>query len=200
MGPPASGKGTQAELISSKLGYTHISAGDILRLEIRKKTSFGKVIAKWIDRGDLVPDEMVLEMIRKYAKNKKKILFDGIPRSLNQAKIMQKEYKIDKVMWLDIPDKEVIKRISKRRVCECGATYHLITKKPKKSGVCDYCGKRLYQRKDDAPESVKRRLKIFKKTSVPLIKFYKKKKIFHKINGNRQINEVFKDVKKLLST
>ncbi len=165
-----------------------------MRKEIASKSALGKVIANTINKGNLVPDKLVLEITKKAAYGKKRILFDGIPRTLNQAKLIDQEFKIDKVFYLSVPKTVLIKRLANRMMCKCGSTYHLINKKPKKKGICDICGSKLFVREDDKPEVVRKRLEVNKRAIKTILDYYKKKGILIRINGNDTIENVYKNI------
>jgi len=196
LGPPGVGKGTYASRIAPKLNIAHISTGDLFREEIKKKTALGKKAEKYVKKGLLVPDEITTEMLKKRISKpdcKNGFILDGYPRTLNQAKELEKITKIDKVINFHLPRSILIKKISARRVCKnCGKIYNIADIKvgkihmppllPKKEGVCDDCGGELYQRKDDDPKIVKERLIVYEKQTKPLIDYYKNKKILKNIN------------------
>ncbi len=200
LGPPASGKGTQAKMLAERFNLKHISSGDILRAN-----SANPKIRKYLENGSLVPDEIVFDFLKKEMENlegKKGFILDGFPRTIKQAEMLdsflkEKGMEIDRVIYLDVKDGEVIKRVSGRRVCpKCGATFNVYFAPPKIEGVCDRCKGRLIQREDDREEVVKKRLEIFKKETLPLLEYYKGKVIT--INGNRKIFEIFEDICKAL--
>ena len=195
LGPPGSGKGAQAELLGKEYNLKKISVGDILRLEERKKTLLGKKIEKIIDKGDLIPSRLVVKIVKNHIGNKKnRLLFDGFPRDLYEAKSLNKLAEISYIFFISIPAKVTIKRLSNRYECYCGMTYNLLTKKPKHDLTCDICKRKLYRRADDNPAAIKERLRIYKKETLPVIRFYKSKII--KINGVRGINAVFSIIKR----
>lgn len=197
LGKPGSGKGTQAEALEKK--FFHISAGDLIREEIQKGTKKGKKYAKIINKGYLLPDEEVLKLVLKKIKGKRNILFDGYPRTVKQARLLEKsKIKISKVIYLDVPDNIIIKRLSNRLSCKCGAVYHKISNPPKKKNKCDICGSKLYVRDDDRPSVVKKRLYVYNKETRPLINYYKKKKILFKVNGDRDIKKIYQDIARIL--
>ena len=189
LGPPGSGKGTYSTRIASILGIPHISTGDILRENVKNGTELGKVASNYMERGELVPDEIVIGMLKERIKKedcKSGFVLDGFPRTLHQAEELGKITNIDAVINLDVPDEVVVKRLSARRVCErCGAVYNLITLKPKVEGICDKCGGKLVQRKDDKPEVIKERLEVYKKTARSILEFYKGKGKLHNIEITR---------------
>jgi len=206
-GPPGAGKGTQAEKIVKKLGIPHIATGDIFREAVAKQTELGKKAKEFMDKGELVPDEIVVGIVEERLNQpdcEKGFLLDGFPRTLIQAEALDRilnklNKKIDVVINLEVSEEEVVKRLSNRRVCRvCGAIYHLIFNPPKISGKCDKCGGELYQRDDDKEEVVRSRLKVYQKQTQPLIEFYSKKGILKNVDGNKSIDEVAKTIEKIL--
>lgn len=195
LGPPGSGKGTYSSKISTILGIAHISTGDLLREEIKAQTTLGKKAKEYYDRGMLVPDELVMDVLKNRLKKEDAqmgFILDGFPRTEKQAEMLEKMEKIDSVINLVLKDSILIKKISARRVCRgCGNIYNLADIKepginmppllPKKDGVCDKCGGELYQRDDDREEVVKNRLEVYKKQTAPLIKYYKNKALLNDI-------------------
>lgn len=207
LGPPASGKGTQSSLIVEKYGIVHIATGDILRNEIKNKTQLGVLAASYIDGGNLVPDDIIIEIV-KNRLNKKDcengFLLDGFPRTIPQAIALdkyleEKKRPINKVINLEIDESELIDRVIGRRICKtCEASYHLKNNPPKHAGVCDVCGGELYQRKDDNRLSVAVRLNAYKNQTLPLAHYYAEKGVLVNINAFRGIDEIFEDIKKVL--
>lgn len=186
LGPPGGGKGTVAKKLQEDFKIPVISTGEILRGEMAKGTQLGKEVKGIIARGELVPDEIILKLIRKRIEEEdcqKGYIFDGFPRNLEQAKSLDRLYRqmdqdIDQVFYFEIPFEQVIERLSKRRVCrKCGANFNLSFNPPKKENVCDFCGGELYQRVDDKEETIKNRLMVFEKQTLPLKDYYQKKKI-----------------------
>ncbi len=207
MGPPAAGKGTQSELICKKYGIAHISTGDMFRSAIANKTELGLKAQSFISKGQLVPDEVTVGLVRDRLKNpdcKKGFLLDGFPRTIPQADSLENMLKEDKmglssVILLVADDNELIDRISSRRVCpKCGASYNLKSKKPLKDIICDTCGSTLIQRPDDCASSFKVRLDDYHKKTYPLVDYYKGKGLLREVNALQDINDVFKDVQKVL--
>ena len=207
LGPPGAGKGTQAARICQKYSIPHISTGDIFRKHIKEGTEFGKKAQEYMNKGALVPDDLVLEiaearLIEEDCKNG--FLLDGFPRTVYQAEqldkfLRQKNLEIDKVLDIDL-DKEVLKtRLIGRRVCRsCGATYHVINMPPEKEGVCDVCGGELYQRSDDTAATVENRIEVYIAQTRPLVDYYKKVgKIAH-IDGNKGLDDVLSDIVSVL--
>jgi len=196
LGPPTSGKGTQAEMLAKKIGLVSISTGNIFRENIQKKTKLGKIAASFIDKGKLVPDDITNQLIAKTLKKiKRGFILDGYPRNLSQAKALEKIVKIDSVFYIKISDKEAIQRIVGRRVCPaCGRVYHIKVMRPKKKGICDVCGSKLIHREDDRKEVIKKRLKIYHRDTEPVVGFYRKKGLLIEINGEQSIKEVYQDI------
>lgn len=177
LGPPGSGKGTYASRLSPILKIPHISTGDIFRKEIKEQTELGKIVKEIVKSGELVPNDIVVEIVKKRLNQddtKNGFILDGFPRTLKQAEELGRIAKIDVVINLVVPEDIIIKRLSSRRVCKkCGTIFNILTLKPKQEGICDNCGGELYQRKDDMPEVIKDRIKVYEKQTEPLINFYK---------------------------
>lgn len=198
LGPPGSGKGTVSEQLVKDFKFKHISPGEILREEVSKGTSLGKEIAKYMEKGDLVPDQFVVEAVKLEIKGSNHFILDGFPRSVDQAKAI-KDFKIDLVISLDVAEEIVVERLSGRRVCpKCGASFHIKYILPKKSGVCDKCSTKLIQRKDDAPQVIKERFRVYYKNTQPVIDYYKKKKMLKSVDASPNPDVVYKNVKKLI--
>lgn len=198
LGPPGSGKGTVSERLAKEYNLFHISPGELLREEVNKKTAIGTEISKYINKGKLVPDKFVAEMVRLEVKNKKDYILDGFPRSLGQAEQI-KDLGINKVILLDVAEEDVIERLSGRRVCAKGEhNFHLKYLPPKKKGFCDFDGTKLIQRKDDRPNVIKQRFKIYRRETEPVVKYFKRKGILRTINAAQQPDEVYAEVKKVM--
>jgi adenylate kinase len=205
-GPPGSGKGTQAEILNKKLGLVYISTGSLLRNEIKSKSKLGELVAPIVKSGGLVSDEIVNAIVDKRLKKKdaeKGAIFDGYPRNISQQNLLVNNFekmklddKQDKLygILIDVQDKEVKKRITKRRTCACGEVYHLIYKPSKKLGICDKCGSKLYTREDDKGQVIAKRLKIYHEAIGPLLDFWQKKSKLIKINGEKKPAEVQKEI------
>lgn len=197
MGAPGAGKGTQSEVISEKFNIPAISTGDILRGAIKNETELGKVAKSYMDAGQLVPDEVVIGLIKDYLAGdacKNGFILDGFPRSIPQAEALDAlGVKIDAVVTLEVPDQVIVERMSQRRMCpDCGASYHLTFKPSKDNKTCDKCGAELYIRKDDAPETVLARLTTYHAQTEPLEAYYEKKGILKRINGVGDVSEISK--------
>ncbi|MHA1583245.1 MAG: adenylate kinase [Candidatus Baldrarchaeia archaeon] len=208
LGPPGSGKGTQAKLLSKKYSIPHIAMGDILREEVARKTPLGKKVNVYMSKGELVPDEIVIEVLKKRLQEADCVdgfILDGFPRTLNQAKALDNmlnelNLKIDAVIYIDVPDEEIMKRLSLRRTCKvCGRIYNLHYNPPKQDGKCDVCGGELIIRDDDKPEVIKNRLKVYNDQTKPLVDYYESHKLLIRINGVDSIDKVFQQIVKELS-
>ena len=193
LGPPGAGKGTLASRLVEEFGFVHISTGDILREEVAKGSELGRLAKGYMERGELVPDEVILGMVRERVGDSKDcFLFDGFPRTISQAEGLREIVPIHLVLYLKIPEEEVVRRLSARRVCrKCGANYNLITNPPKVPGVCDKCGGELYQRPDDREEVIRKRFRVYLEQSAPLIDYYRKQGILREIDASRSPDEVF---------
>ncbi|HEY9207181.1 MAG TPA: adenylate kinase [Candidatus Methanoperedens sp.] len=206
LGPPGAGKGTQAKKISEHYSIPHISTGDMLRENISKNTALGLKAKSYMARGELVPDELLITIVKdRLSKSdcKDGFLLDGYPRTVTQADALQmilteSNRKIDAVLNIEVDDGDLIKRLSGRRMCACGASYHVVFNPPRMNGVCDKCGGKLYQREDDKEEAIKNRLVVYKKQTQPLIEYYDKKRILQTIDGGKDIPLIFEDIKKIL--
>ena len=207
LGAPGAGKGTQAKLIAEKFGIPHVSTGDIFRANIKEGTDLGKEAKGYMDKGQLVPDELTVRiLLDRVSKDdcKNGYVLDGFPRTIPQAEVLDKEVskmgdKIDIAINVDVPDENIVRRMGGRRAClKCGATYHTEHIPPKKEGICDACGSDLVLRDDDKPETVKNRLDVYHKQTQPLIDYYSAKNILKTVDGTRDMNDVFADIVKLL--
>ncbi|RLI87126.1 MAG: adenylate kinase [Archaeoglobales archaeon] len=207
LGPPGGGKGTQAKKIVEKYGIPHIATGDILRDAVAKGTELGKKAKEYMDRGELVPDEIVIGIVEERLKQpdcEKGFLLDGFPRTLKQAEALDDmlkglNRKIDVTIYIDVPEEEVVRRIANRRSCKrCGAVYHLIYAPPKEPNKCDKCGGELYQRDDDKEETVRQRFKVYMENTAPLIEYYEKKGLLYRVDGTKSIDEVWSQIEDVL--
>jgi len=198
LGPPGSGKGTISEFLMRDYSFLHISPGELLREEVRTETTIGKEIKKFIEKGELVPDQFVVEMVKLELNGKDNYILDGFPRSIAQAESIT-DIPIDLVLSLEVPEALVIERFAGRRTCpKCNTSYHLKNLPPKKAGICDKCGTALIQRADDKPEVIKERFKVYHQNTQPLIDYYKKKKLLKAVDGSGMPEAVYASVKELV--
>jgi len=189
LGPPGCGKGTQAKKISERYGLAHVSTGDLLRKAVAEKTSLGLKAKEYMDKGKLGPDEIVLELVKQSLSGD--VILDGFPRNLNQAVMLKKNFEADVVLNINVDFRVLVKRLTGRRICRCGAVYHVEYNLSEKEGVCDKCNSGLYQRDDDKEEVVVKRLETYKKETSPLIEYYSKKNKLKTVDGNGSIDETF---------
>ena len=203
MGLPGAGKGTQASEIVKKFPIPHISTGDMFRKAIKDETDLGKEAKSYMDRGELVPDEVTVGIVKERISEddaKKGFLLDGFPRTIDQAESLSQimselDREIDAVINIEVPEEELMNRLTGRRICEkCGTTYHLVFNPPKVDGICDIDGGKLYQREDDNPETVSNRLSVNVKQSKPILEYYDEKGVLKNIDGAKDIDDVTKDV------
>ncbi len=180
-GAPGAGKGTYSSRLKTQLGVDVIAMGDIFREQVKENSDLGKKVKSYVEKGALVPDEIVVEVLKQHLAKIPKgkgVILDGFPRTIEQAKILESIFKLDVILLLDVPDWIIIERLSSRRICKnCGTVYNIRFLKPKIEGVCDKCGGQLYQRPDDNPEVIKKRLQVYQDQTSPLLKYYKEKKI-----------------------
>ena len=207
LGAPGAGKGTQAKMIADKYGVPHISTGDIFRANIKNGTELGMEAKKYMDQGLLVPDELTVRiLLDRVAQDdcKNGYVLDGFPRTIPQAEVLDSELTklgdhIDYAINVDVPDENIVKRMSGRRAClTCGATYHIEHVPPKKEGICDVCGSELVLRDDDKPETVKNRLNVYHEPTQPLIDFYTEKGVLKTVDGTVPMEEVFAAITAIL--
>lgn len=207
MGLPGAGKGTQASKIIKKYPIPHISTGDMFRLAIKNGTELGNEAKSYMDRGELVPDEVTVGIVKERLSQsdaKEGFLLDGFPRTVEQAEALNRimdelDTKIDRTINVEVPEEELMNRLTGRRICEvCGTTYHLVFNPPKQEGVCDLDGGKLYQREDDNPETVANRLEVNIKQTAPLLDFYEDQGVLVNVDGARDIDEVFNDIDEIL--
>ena len=207
LGAPGTGKGTVAGILQEKLGIKQVSTGDIFRKAIKEETKLGTQVAEFLEKGMLVPDEVVIKVVEERLKQddlKNGVILDGFPRTKEQAieleKMLAKNNKqVDIAINLTTPEEEIIERISNRRVCtnqDCKAVFNVTMNPPKQEGICDKCGSTLIQRKDDTKETVKNRLETYYKTANPVIEFYKEKGVLYSSEVSVKINKLAKDVAK----
>ncbi len=207
-GPPGAGKGTQSAFLVQKAGFIQMSTGDILRAAITSQSVLGLKAKSFMDKGDLVPDSLVIDLVEeKLGRNPgASIVFDGFPRTIAQADALElllakKNTALAKAVFLEVDEDTLVKRLSGRRTCkQCGALYHLTEKPSVKADVCDACDGELFQRPDDQETAIATRLKAYQQSTYPLKEYYKKKGLFAEVNGDRNPDLVFTDIKKVLGS
>jgi adenylate kinase len=206
-GPPGAGKGTQAKFLAEEFNIPHISTGDILRENVKKGTALGMKAKSYMDKGELVPDQLLNDLVRSRLEEpdtKKGFLLDGYPRTIPQAKALDEimddpNRKLTAVLNIDVGTSALVKRLSGRRICRgCAASYHISFNPPKVPNTCDTCAGELYQRADDTEDAIKNRLAVYKKQTQPVLNYYKKKGILVDIDGDGEIEEVKADAIKAL--
>ena len=191
LGPPGAGKGTQAKLLAAKNGLAHLSTGDILRDEVTRDTELGRKAKGYMNRGDLVPDELIIDMIEGRLDEDGGFILDGFPRTVTQAEALEKITAIDVVINIALTRDEVIRRLSSRRVCrDCGKIYNLLYNSPKNEGVCDACGGDLFQREDDRRDVIENRYDVYIDVTAPLINFYKERGLVKDVDGSQATEKV----------
>lgn len=207
LGAPGAGKGTQAKKIAAKYGIPHISTGDIFRANIKNGTELGKKAKTYMDQGLLVPDELVVDLVVDRVKQEDcggGYILDGFPRTIPQAEALDAalariEEKVDHAINVEVPDENIINRMSGRRAClACGATYHIVHIPTKVEDICDTCGGKLVLRDDDKPETVKKRLDVYHEQTQPLIEYYTNKGILTEVDGTKDMEDVFSAIVKVI--
>ncbi len=207
LGAPGAGKGTQAKMIAEKYGLPHISTGDIFRANIKGGTALGVEAKKYIDAGQLVPDELTVKILLDRVSQpdcEKGYVLDGYPRTIPQAEVLEKALQerneqVDFAIDVNVADENIVNRMSGRRAClKCGGTYHLVHIPPKVEGICDACGSELILRDDDKPETVLKRLNVYHEQTQPLIDFYQARGVLRTVDGAKDKNEVFADIVAIL--
>ena len=207
LGAPGAGKGTQAKQIADKYSIPHISTGDIFRANIKNGTELGKKAKQYMDQGALVPDELTCDLVMDRIQQddcKNGFVLYGFPRTIPQAEALDAALgkineKMDYAIDVDVPDENIVNRMSGRRAClNCGATYHLVSIPPKVEGICDRCGSEIVLREDDKPETVQKRLKVYHEQTQPLIDYYKNQGILKSVDGTQPMDEVFKAIVTIL--
>jgi adenylate kinase len=203
LGAPGAGKGTQAEIIHQKMNLAHVSTGDLFRQALDSGAELGLLVKDYMEKGNLVPDEIVTEMVLQRINHPDCIsgwLLEGFPRTLQQAEMLDKALaeqgeEVDNAVYVEVPEEELIKRLSGRWTCRsCQAPYHMVSSPPKVEGKCDKCGGDLYQRLDDNEQTVKERLKAFNEMTIPTLCYYKKQNKLLKVDGNKEIQEVTSEI------
>ena len=196
LGSPGVGKGTYADMLSKKYKLPKISSGNLFHKAIRNQTELGKKVHGYVSSGGLVPDEIVIELVKERLEKddcKDGFFLDGFPRTINQAEALDKFVKIDKVLNFFAFEAEIISRLSGRRTCKkCGAIFHIRNKPPKMDEVCDYCGGELYQRTDETPETIKNRLRVYHEKTKPLVSYYRRRGLLADIDANYGFSEIDK--------
>jgi adenylate kinase len=207
LGAPGAGKGTQAKMIADKYSIPHISTGDIFRANIKNGTELGKKAKTYMDQGLLVPDDLVVDLVVDRVGQEdcsNGYVLDGFPRTIPQAESLDAALeklgsKVDYAINVEVPDENIVRRMSGRRACvACGATYHIVHIPTKVEGICDRCGSELILRDDDKPETVKKRLAVYHEQTQPLIDYYNNKKVLVEVDGTKDMNDVFIDIVKIL--
>jgi adenylate kinase len=209
LGGPGSGKGTQAKKLVDKLGIPQISTGDIFRAALKEGTPMGLKAKTYMDKGELVPDDVVIGVVEERLTKPdldKGYMLDGFPRTLAQAEALDKIIvsqgkAINHAILVDVPDEELVARLSGRRTCrnsDCGKMYHVMFNRPKREGICDACGSELYQRDDDSEATIRERLTVYNKQTAPLIDYYDKKQLLRRVAGVGPIDEIFASIQKVL--
>ncbi|MCE3009314.1 MAG: adenylate kinase [Proteobacteria bacterium] len=206
-GAPGAGKGTQSAMLVDKLGMVQISTGDLFRSAIKNSTELGLAAKSYMDRGDLVPDSIVIGMVEEVLKGLKgkSFILDGFPRTVAQAEALGKMLQVNsmsigKAIFLEVPKEELLDRLTGRRVCQsCGAVYHIHSKPPKEAGVCDQCSGQVVQRNDDKEDVIATRLKTYEENTLPLRGFYRDNGKYVEVSGNREAGQVFEAIRSLLA-
>jgi len=203
LGAPGAGKGTQADILSQEMNLPHIASGDLFRQALEKRTNVGLSAKGYMDKGELVPDEITIKMILERIDRPdcaSGCLFDGFPRTLQQAKVLDKALEdkgksIDRAIYIEVPNGELVKRLSGRWLCRaCQTPYHITNSPPRTPGKCDKCSSELYQRPDDREETVKERLSVFFAQTVPILDYYKKQGKLVRVDGNLEMQGVAREI------
>lgn len=200
LGPPGAGKGTQARKVAEKYAIPQISTGDLMRAVVSSDSPLAENLKMYMSKGELVPDNLVLDILLARLNNSDcgvGFILDGFPRTVPQAEALSvslKDNPISTCICIDVPDEELTSRLTARRTCSCGASYHLLRMKPKVDGICDYCGKQLVHRKDDTEEVIANRLAVYHQQTMPLLDFYKQKKLLHIVDGTLKIEMIFSQI------
>ncbi|MBU0744517.1 MAG: adenylate kinase [Gammaproteobacteria bacterium] len=206
LGPPGAGKGTQANVLSQKYGLLHISTGDLLREAVKNKTPVGQEAKKFMDKGELVPDEIVTQMIIekfKHSDISPGFILDGFPRTKRQAQILDQalaelNLPLDMVLYFETGEDTILKRLTGRRVCQnCGYNFHIVNIPPKNEGICDYCSGKLYHRQDDKEETIRNRIKVYNEQTRELIDYYQIKGLIKKASGDLEVEALFSILQKI---
>ncbi len=202
LGPPGSGKGTQAQILAQKLGIPQISSGDLLRDAVQNDTPTGRKAKVYMDKGELVPDTIVIDLVGERIKDEKKFILDGFPRNIQQAEkldvlLNQMGVPLDKVINIEVPLEKLIERLTGRLTCsQCNAIFHILYNPPEKEGICDMCGGPLYQRSDDTEAAITQRFETYKKQTEPVIAYYKERTPLINVDGTGTIEAISCDIEK----
>jgi len=208
LGPPGSGKGTQASALQKRRGIPHIASGDILRANVRDDTQLGRQARPSMDRGDLVPDALILDMMAQRLSQPDAgdgYILDGFPRTVAQAEALEQRLEqigreLDAVIYLSVPEAEILRRLSGRRTCPaCNAVYHVDTMPPQRAGVCDACGAELVQRQDEKPDVIRKRLEVYTEQTQPLLLFYRERSLLHEIDGTIGVDNVMDAIEDIVA-
>ena len=209
LGAPGAGKGTQASVLTAELGMVHVASGDLFRRALQEQTELGLLAKSYMEKGELVPDEVTINMVLERIRMPDcagGVLFDGFPRTLSQAQALDAKLQaegraIDKAVYIEVPEEELVKRLSGRWICRnCQTPYHAVSSPPKVAGKCDACGGELYQRTDDREETVRERLKVFLSQTLPIVDYYEHQGKLLRVDGNRRIEDVGAAMMSLLRT
>jgi len=209
LGPPGSGKGTQASTLQKRRGIPHIASGDLLRANVRDHTQLGRQAQPYMDRGDLVPDALILDMMSDRLSQpdaREGYVLDGFPRTVAQAEALEQRLgqlggEPDAVIYLDVPETEILRRLSGRRTCPaCNAVYHVDTMPPQREGICDTCGAELVQRQDEKPDVIRKRLQVYAEQTQPLLEFYRGRSLLHEIDGTIGVDNVLRAIEDIVAT
>ncbi len=207
LGPPGAGKGTQAKLLTDRLGVPQISTGDILRQAVANDTELGRKAKSFMDQGALVPDPVVIGIIQEWLREPdcaRGYILDGFPRTLIQAEALSRALTslssaLDRVLSVEVPEEDLVKRLAGRRVCRgCGHMFHIDTHPPRQTGICDKCGDALYQRDDDKEETIRHRLRVYQDQTKPLVAYYDKMGLLRRIDGRGTVEEISRRIDRAL--
>ena len=209
LGPPGSGKGTQASALEARESIPHIASGDLLRANVRDHTELGRRAKPYMDRGELVPDDLILDMMAERLSEpdaRQGYVLDGFPRTVAQAEALAERLErlgaqLDAVVYLNVPEAEILRRLSGRRTCpSCNAIYHVDTMPPRRAGVCDKCGAALVQRDDERPEVVRNRLEVYAEQTQPLLDYYRQRGLLREIDGMIGVENVLREIGAIVGT
>ena len=208
LGPPGSGKGTQASALQKRRGIPHIASGDLLRANVRDNTELGRQAEPYMNSGDLVPDTLILDMMAERLSQpdaREGYTLDGFPRTVAQAEALEQRLEqisceLDAVIYLRVPEAEILRRLSGRRTCPaCNAVYHVDTLPPQREGICDACGAKLVQRQDEEPDVIRNRLEVYEEQTQPLLRFYRGRRLLHEIDGTIGVDNVMDAIEDIVA-